>query len=227
MESDDRSTSKATEAADRCTISEFVARSGISRSRLKRWEEKLGLAVQRDERGMRYYTAADLPLYQRIAELRREGYSLALIRIQLAAAGAPVERVFAGVIEPVSVAPPTAEVEDLEQRRKQLMAEMQEVFRGAVKDITAGAVKETVDELLREQAAALETNLTGKLYERGEKLTESLVERFNSDDRNNRDIAIIARRQMEEKRRQYQEAEAAKPKRNKLQRAIAVILGKE
>lgn len=50
---------------------------------LRYWEEELELAIQRNEMGHRYYTRENIKDFQRIKELKDQGYQLKAIRIIL------------------------------------------------------------------------------------------------------------------------------------------------
>lgn len=206
------------------TVSTVSELSGVPKHRLRRWERKLGLKIKRNEKGARVYTRRDAEIFRSAQQLRDQGIELTRIKSLLAESRLPDD--WEPLVERKKGALPEAE-EMFEQRRKQLITEMREAFKGAVKGITAGVVKEVVDEVIKEQAAALESNLTSRLAEKGEQLTDDLVERFNSDSRNNKDIAIVARRQMAEKRRRYLAELMAKPPKSKLLRVLDIILGKE
>jgi|GEM_PF-6471395 len=200
------------------TVSEL---SGVPKHRLRRWERKLGLNIKRNAGGARIYTKKDAEIFLAARQLREQGLELPRIKALL-------DKTSVAEHFPVVVNKTVPETEIMfEQRRKQIVEEMREAFKDAVKGITNSVVKEVVEEVIKEQAATLESNLASRLTEQGDRLTDDLVERFNSDSRNNKDIAIVARRQMVERRQNYLAEQAAKPPKPKLLRALDIILGKE
>ncbi|MGI5838280.1 MAG: helix-turn-helix domain-containing protein [bacterium] len=204
------------------TVSQVSELSGVPKHRLRRWERKLDLSIRRDARGARIYSRRDAEVFRSVRQWREQGIELAKIKAMLENSELPD---FLPLAAGERAEGETDEM--FEQRRKQLIVEMREAFKNAVKGITAGVVKEVVGEVIREQAATLENNLTARLSEKGDQLTDDLVERFNSDARNNKDVAVAARRQLDEKRRRYLAEMAAKPPKPKLLRALDIILGKE
>ena len=50
---------------------------------LRYWEEELGLSIPRNEMGHRYYTRENIKEFQRIKELKEQGYQLRAIRMIL------------------------------------------------------------------------------------------------------------------------------------------------
>lgn len=50
---------------------------------LRYWEEELGLSIPRNEMGHRYYTRENIKEFQRIKELKEQGYQLRAIRLIL------------------------------------------------------------------------------------------------------------------------------------------------
>lgn len=204
------------------SVSKVSEISGIPKHRLRRWEQKLQMDIKRNAKGARIYTRRDAEVFRSVRQLREQGLELARIKAILDKERLPVQ--FSVSAEEMNA--PDSEV-IFEQRRKQLIVEMREAFKDAVKGITAGVVKEVVEEVIKEQAATLESNLTSRLSEKGDQLTDDLVERFNSDVRNNKDVAIVARRQLEQKRQRYLAELETKPPKPKLLRALDIILGKE
>lgn len=61
---------------------------------LRYWEEELELAIPRNEMGHRYYTRENIKEFQRIKELKDQGYQLKAIRMILHAGKSPEEVVF-------------------------------------------------------------------------------------------------------------------------------------
>lgn len=67
----------------RYLISEASAITGLEAHVLRYWEEELGLAIQRNELGHRYYTENDLELLKRAKEMKNKGYQLKAIKSEL------------------------------------------------------------------------------------------------------------------------------------------------
>ncbi|MEE1079486.1 MAG: helix-turn-helix domain-containing protein [Agathobacter sp.] len=59
---------------------------------LRYWEEELGLAIPRNEMGHRYYTKENIKEFQRIKELKDQGYQLRAIKNLLATGETALER---------------------------------------------------------------------------------------------------------------------------------------
>ena len=64
----------------RYMISDAAAIAGVESHVLRYWEDELGLTVPRNEMGHRYYTRENIQQFQRIKELKEQGYQLKVIK---------------------------------------------------------------------------------------------------------------------------------------------------
>jgi DNA-binding transcriptional MerR regulator len=64
-------------------ISDAAQIAGVESHVLRYWEDELGLEVPRNELGHRYYTRENIQEFQRIKELKEQGYQLKAIRMIL------------------------------------------------------------------------------------------------------------------------------------------------
>lgn len=64
----------------RYLISEAAKVTQVEAHVLRYWEEELGLAINRNEMGHRYYTEKDIRIFQNIKELKKKGLQLRAIR---------------------------------------------------------------------------------------------------------------------------------------------------
>lgn len=64
----------------RYLISETAKLVQVEPHVLRYWEEELGLSIKRNEMGHRYYTDKDLEIFQKIKELKKQGFQLKTIR---------------------------------------------------------------------------------------------------------------------------------------------------
>jgi DNA-binding transcriptional MerR regulator len=67
----------------RYMISDAAQIAGVESHVLRYWEDELGLEVPRNELGHRYYTRENIQEFQRIKELKEQGYQLKAIRMIL------------------------------------------------------------------------------------------------------------------------------------------------
>lgn len=58
------------------TISDAAQRLKLEAHVLRYWEEELGLEISRNSQGHRYYSERDIRMFEKIIELKKEGYSL-------------------------------------------------------------------------------------------------------------------------------------------------------
>lgn len=58
------------------SVSEAVKLLDVKSHVLRYWEEEMGLPIQRNEMGHRYYTRYDIQTFLSIRELKKKGYSL-------------------------------------------------------------------------------------------------------------------------------------------------------
>lgn len=74
----------------RYMISDAATVVGVESHVLRYWEDELGLAIPRNEMGHRYYTRENIQQFQRIRELKDQGYQLKAIRMILHNSGVDV-----------------------------------------------------------------------------------------------------------------------------------------
>ncbi|NCC44906.1 MAG: MerR family transcriptional regulator, partial [Clostridia bacterium] len=67
----------------RYLISEASKVTQVDAHVLRYWEDELGLAINRNEMGHRYYTEKDIQVFQNIKELKKQGLQLKAIRRML------------------------------------------------------------------------------------------------------------------------------------------------
>ena len=65
----------------RYMISDAAAMAGVETHVLRYWEEELDLTIPRNEMGHRYYTRENILEFQKIKELKEQGYQLKAIRM--------------------------------------------------------------------------------------------------------------------------------------------------
>lgn len=64
----------------RYTVRQAADMTGVKAYVLRYWEDELGLRIQRNELGHRYYTGYDIQLFMNIKELKKRGLQLRAIR---------------------------------------------------------------------------------------------------------------------------------------------------
>lgn len=96
----------------RYMISDAATMAGVESHVLRYWEDELELTIPRNEMGHRYYTRENIQEFQRIKELKEQGYQLKAIRMILHNGGAippdlkPVEATAAPRTSPaISIVP--------------------------------------------------------------------------------------------------------------------------
>lgn len=67
----------------RYMISDAATMAGVESHVLRYWEDELDLSIPRNEMGHRYYTRENIQEFQRIKELKEQGYQLKAIRMIL------------------------------------------------------------------------------------------------------------------------------------------------
>lgn len=67
----------------RYIISEASQKTGLEPHVLRYWEEELGLVIERNELGHRYYSGEQLDLLCRVKELKQKGFQLKAIKAEL------------------------------------------------------------------------------------------------------------------------------------------------
>lgn len=67
----------------RYIISEASQKTGLEPHVLRYWEDELGLEIERNELGHRYYTGEQIELLCRVKELKQKGFQLKAIKNEL------------------------------------------------------------------------------------------------------------------------------------------------
>jgi DNA-binding transcriptional MerR regulator len=147
----------------RYMISDAAQIAGVESHVLRYWEDELGLEVPRNELGHRYYTRENIQEFQRIKELKEQGYQLKAIRMilhgeepevpqmQTAAAGAGgsasgqgTARETTSLSEPTPVAPIAASAGNPVSLSAE---ERMDQFRELMSDIVGRAISQNNEEL--------------------------------------------------------------------------------
>ena len=77
----------------RYIISEASAKTGLEPHVLRYWEDELGIEIERNELGHRYYSGEQLELLCRVKEMKQRGFQLKAIKNELMETGvATVDR---------------------------------------------------------------------------------------------------------------------------------------
>ena len=90
----------------RYMISDAAAMAGVESHVLRYWEDELELNIPRNEMGHRYYTKENIAEFQRIKELKEQGYQLKAIRMIVH--NGPIEGLTAEAPIPAGQAPLSA-----------------------------------------------------------------------------------------------------------------------
>lgn len=94
----------------RYMISDAATMAGVESHVLRYWEDELELAIPRNEMGHRYYTRENIQEFQKIKELKEQGYQLKAIRMILHNGGAIPQGMLAdGSQAPAGTIPPSTE----------------------------------------------------------------------------------------------------------------------
>ena len=64
----------------RYSVRQTADMTGVKPYVLRYWEEELGIVIQRNEMGHRYYTGEDIQLFLSIKELKRKGLQLRAVK---------------------------------------------------------------------------------------------------------------------------------------------------
>jgi len=67
----------------RYIISEAAAKTGLEPHVLRYWEDELGIEIERNELGHRYYSGEQLELLSKVKELKKRGFQLKAIKNEL------------------------------------------------------------------------------------------------------------------------------------------------
>ena len=134
----------------RYIISEASAKTGLEPHVLRYWEEELGLVIERNELGHRYYTGEQLELLCRVKELKKRGFQLKAIKNELMEAN-DLPAVAMPVEQPVA-----SSVDKMEQFKAiiggivtQSLRENNIILGGEISDTVSTKVIKEMDYLLR------------------------------------------------------------------------------
>ena len=132
---------------------------------LRYWEEELELAIPRNEMGHRYYTRDNIKEFQKIKDLKDQGYQLKAIRMILHSGElTPVACEDASTLPQTSVPNTEMSAEERMSQFRELMSEIvgqaiahnnEELSQTIGKDVQEMVLKE-MNYLMREQEAAQE-----------------------------------------------------------------------
>ena len=134
----------------RYIISEASAKTGLEPHVLRYWEEELGLVIERNELGHRYYTSEQLELLCRVKELKKRGFQLKAIKNELTESN-DLPAVSMQVEQPV-----VSSVDKMEQFKAiiggivtQSLRENNIILGGEISDTVSTKVIKEMDYLLR------------------------------------------------------------------------------
>ena len=132
---------------------------------LRYWEEELELAIPRNEMGHRYYTRENIKEFQKIKDLKDQGYQLKAIRMILHSEDlVPTPPEMKGTLPQASAASSELSAEERMSQFRELMSDIvgkaiaqnnEELSQSIGKDVQEMVLKE-MNYLMREQDAAQE-----------------------------------------------------------------------
>ena len=176
----------------RYIISEAAAKTGLEPHVLRYWEEELGIEIERNELGHRYYSAEQLELLSRVKEMKKRGFQLKAIKSELLGSN---ELMMPEVTSVERVTTVSSE-DKLEQFRAiiggivtQALRENNIVLGGEISDTVSTKVLKEMDYLMRMREEAEE--------ERYKKLDETI----RSCQRSNKEAAAMKEPKFKGKRR--------------------------
>ena len=176
----------------RYIISEAAAKTGLEPHVLRYWEEELGIEIERNELGHRYYSAEQLELLSRVKEMKKRGFQLKAIKSELLGSN---ELMMPEVTSVERVTQVSSE-DKLEQFRAiiggivtQALRENNIVLGGEISDTVSTKVLKEMDYLMRMREEAEE--------ERYKKLDETI----RSCQRSNKEAAAMKEPKFKGKRR--------------------------
>ena len=112
----------------RYIISEASQKTGLEPHVLRYWEDELGLVIERNELGHRYYSEEQINLLCRVKEMKQRGFQLKAIKSELmdGQAGAASAHAVLECVQPVSAYPqqslPQTHAEDKMDQFKAIIA---------------------------------------------------------------------------------------------------------
>lgn len=169
----------------RYIISEASAKTGLEPHVLRYWEDELGIEIERNELGHRYYSAQQLELLSKVKEMKQRGFQLKAIKSELLGSNE------VAVVEKVS-----PDENKLEQFKAiigsivtQSLRENNVVLGGEISDTVSTKVLKEMDYLMRMREEAEE--------ERYKRLDETI----RSCQRSNKEAAVMKEPRFKRKRR--------------------------
>lgn len=169
----------------RYIISEASAKTGLEPHVLRYWEDELGIEIERNELGHRYYSAQQLELLSKVKEMKQRGFQLKAIKSELLGSNEVT------VVEKVS-----PDENKLEQFKAiigsivtQSLRENNVVLGGEISDTVSTKVLKEMDYLMRMREEAEE--------ERYKRLDETI----RSCQRSNKEAAVMKEPRFKRKRR--------------------------
>ena len=176
----------------RYIISEAAAKTGLEPHVLRYWEEELGIEIERNELGHRYYSAEQLELLCRVKEMKKRGFQLKAIKCELLGGN---ELMMPEVVAMERVIQPSAE-DKMDQFKAiiggiitQSLRENNIVLGGEISETVSTKVLKEMDYLMRMREEAEE--------ERYKKLDETI----RSCQRSNKEAAAMKEPKFKRKRR--------------------------
>ena len=176
----------------RYIISEAAAKTGLEPHVLRYWEEELGIEIERNELGHRYYSAEQLELLSRVKEMKKRGFQLKAIKSELLGSN----ELMMPEVTTVERVPQVSSEDKLEQFRAiiggivtQALRENNIVLGGEISDTVSTKVLKEMDYLMRMREEAEE--------ERYKKLDETI----RSCQRSNKEAAAMKEPKFKGKRR--------------------------
>lgn len=168
----------------RYIISEASAKTGLEPHVLRYWEDELGIEIERNELGHRYYSGEQLELLCRVKEMKQRGFQLKAIKNELMETGvATVDR-------------ETVKVDKMEQFKAiigdivtQSLRENNIVLGGEISDNVSTKVIKEMDYLMRMREEAEE--------ERYKRLDETI----RSCQKSNKEAAAMKESKFKRRRR--------------------------
>ena len=176
----------------RYIISEAAAKTGLEPHVLRYWEEELGIEIERNELGHRYYSAEQLELLSRVKEMKKRGFQLKAIKSELLGSN----ELMVPEVTSVERVTQVSSEDKLEQFRAiiggivtQALRENNIVLGGEISDTVSTKVLKEMDYLMRMREEAEE--------ERYKKLDETI----RSCQRSNKEAAAMKEPKFKGKRR--------------------------
>ena len=143
----------------RYIISEAAAKTGLEPHVLRYWEEELGIEIERNELGHRYYSAEQLELLSRVKEMKKRGFQLKAIKSELLGSN----ELMMPEVTTVERVPQVSSEDKLEQFRAiiggivtQALRENNIVLGGEISDTVSTKVLKEMDYLMRMREEAEE-----------------------------------------------------------------------